>query len=218
VHGHAVVPLKDLARGKSRLAGALAEEKRAQLIRIMLGQVVHAAAAAPGIAEVSVLTADPALVPRGAQHLADSGEELNASLARAVHALAQSRAIAESGTDVLLIVAADLPFVTAEDIGSMIEASRGGGVVAAPDWKDCGTNALAFPLAARVLPTRFGPGSLAAHEAEARAARLPWSVVRRRGLAFDVDEPAQLAALAGVERFAFLETSSERAAVRDGRG
>ncbi len=193
----AVVPLKDLAHGKSRLAGRLVQSQRARLIRTMLEQVLSAAIAAPGIARVSVLTTDPALVPQGADHLADSGEELNGALSRA------ARTLRGAGADALLILAADLPFVSAEDVGSLVEASRSGGVVAAPDWQHAGTNALAIPLA-RIIPMRFGPGSLAAHEAEARAARLPWSVVRRPGLAFDVDDPAQLEPLARDERYAFL--------------
>lgn len=193
-----LVPLKDLARGKRRLAGALAETERIRLIRAMLAHVVEAAAAQPGLDRLSVLTIDPALVPHPADHLPDSGGELNAALARA--ALARQAA----GADVLVILAGDLPYVTPEEIGALIEASRAGGVVAAPDWTETGTNALAFPLA-RPLPLRFGPGSLAAHEAEARAAGLSWRVLRSPGLALDVDEPAQLRTLARDERYSFLQ-------------
>jgi len=192
-----VVPLKDLARGKSRLAGTLAEPERVRLIRAMLAHVIDAAGAQPALAQLSVLTIDRELAPRPADHLPDSGEELNAALARA--ALARHAA----GTDVLLILAADLPFVTSEEIGALIEASRAGGVVAAPDWKHTGTNALAFPLG-HELAMHFGPGSLAAHEAEARAAGLAFKLMQRPGLAFDVDEPHQLEALARDERYAFL--------------
>jgi len=193
----AVVPLKDLARGKSRLAGALAEPERVRLIRAMLAQVVAAAGSQPALAQLNVLTIERELVPRPADHLADSGDELNAALARA--ALARHAA----GTDVLVVLAADLPFVTPEEIGALLEASRTGGVVAAPDWKRTGTNALAFPLG-HGLAMHFGPGSLAAHEAEARAAGLAFTLVQRPGLAFDVDEPRQLEALARDERYAFL--------------
>lgn len=202
---HAVIPLKALARGKSRLAGALADGAREQLIRTMLEQVVAAVAEAPGIAQVSVLTPDPAVVPRGAGHLAESGEGLNAALACAADALRRGPA------GVMLIVAADLPFLTAEDIGALVEATHSGALVAAPDWRHAGTNALALPLS-RSVSLRFGPGSLAAHEAAARAAELPWSVVHRTGLAFDVDEPAQLASLvrACTERYAFLSPGAPR--------
>lgn len=193
----AVVPLKALGRGKSRLAGVLAETERVQLIRTMLARVIEAVRSAGGIAAVSVLTVDPRLVPDTADHLEDTGEELNAALARA--ALARRAA----GADVLLIIAADLPFVAAEDVGALVAASRSVSVVAAPDWKDSGTNALAFPLAPG-LPLKFGPESFAAHQAEARAAGLPWRSVRRPGLAYDLDEPAQLETLARDARYAFL--------------
>jgi len=199
----AVVPLKDIARGKSRLAGALAEPERVRLIRAMLGRVIEAVSSVAGLARVSVLTVDPRLVPETALHLQDTGAELNAALASA--ALTRQAA----GARALLILAADLPFITREDVSALVEASRSGCVVAAPDWNDAGTNALAFPLGCD-FTLRFGPGSLAAHEAEARGASLPWQVVRRPGLAFDLDEPTQLAALAGEERYAFLPQSSVR--------
>lgn len=199
----AVVPLKDVERGKSRLAGALAEPERVQLIRAMLARVIEALSTVAGLARANVLTVDPRLVPPQADHLQDTGEELNAALARA--ALARQAA----GTNVLLILAADLPFVTPLDIGALLEASRSGSVVAAPDWQDAGTNALAFPLGSG-FTMRFGPGSFAAHEAEARAAGLAWQIVRRPGLAFDLDEPAQLDALARDERYAFLPRLAAR--------
>ncbi|MGH8258701.1 MAG: 2-phospho-L-lactate guanylyltransferase [Steroidobacteraceae bacterium] len=202
----AVVPLKALAAGKSRLAGVLAEPQRERLIRTMLEGVVAAAIRVPALARVSVLTADPALVPRGAGHLPDEGEELNDALSRAAHRLRASGP-ETAAPDVLLILAADLPFVTAEEIASLAEASRWGGAVAAADWKEAGTNALAMPLAAG-MATRFGSGSLAAHEAAARAAHLGWTVLRLPGLAYDLDEPAQLASVArrGGVRYAFLRT------------
>lgn len=203
MHIEAIVPLKQIAGGKSRLAGALAEPERVRLIRAMLGRVIEALASVRSLKRVSVLTVDPRLVPAPAEHLQDTGEELNAALARG------ARARQEAGTQALLILAADLPFVTPEDVCALVDASRSGSVVAAPDWKGAGTNALAFPLAPG-LPMRFGPDSFAAHEAEARAAGLTWLPVHRPGLAFDLDEPAQLAALARDPRYAFLSGLAAR--------
>ncbi len=198
---HAVVPLKEPTRGKSRLAGALAEAVRLRLIRSMLDHVVETIVRAPGIAAVSVLTSAAEALPRGAGHLPDRDEELNAALAGA------ARSVRASGAEAMLIVAADLPLVTTSEIVALIEASRDG-IVAATDWTGTGTNALAFALA-HEMPMRFGPASLAAHEAAARARGLPWRVVRRAGLSFDVDEPAQLDTLirTGGERYAFLRSA-----------
>jgi 2-phospho-L-lactate guanylyltransferase len=78
-------------------------------------------------------------------------------------------------------------------------------VVAAPDWARSGTNALLL-TPPRLIATRFGPGSLAAHEAAARAARIPLRLVSRATLGLDIDEPQQLEMLLerGGPRYAFL--------------
>jgi 2-phospho-L-lactate/phosphoenolpyruvate guanylyltransferase len=75
----------------------------------------------------------------------------------------------------------------------------------APDHTGSGTNALSLPL-----PTpfqfKFGPGSFAAHRAEAARAGLSATTVRRAGLACDIDEPADIEALRERRdpRYAFL--------------
>ncbi|MGB6450087.1 MAG: 2-phospho-L-lactate guanylyltransferase [Steroidobacteraceae bacterium] len=196
----AVIPLKDPAQGKARLSRALATPQRIELIRAMLAHVADCLAETPAIASVSVLTSGPHLVPRGCGYISDRGLELNAAVA---HAAREVRSRGTAGT--LLVVHADLPFVTSDEIGALIAASGEDVVVAAPDWAESGTNALAFPLS-RDVTTRFGAGSLAAHGDAAHAAGLPLVLVRRPGLAEDIDEPAQLRALAdrGGSRYAFL--------------
>jgi len=173
----------------------------------MLRHVVTTLAASPGIDEVSVLTGMNISIPQGCARISDSDFELNAAVARAARELrARGRA------DTLLIVHADLPFVTPADIDILVAACREEAVVAASDWTGTGTNALAFPLARDVTP-RYGPASLAAHREEARAVNLPFVLVRRSGLAEDIDEPAQLEWLMerGGERYAFVEAATKGA-------
>lgn len=200
---HAVIPLKDPAQGKARLAGALAVPQRAELIRAMLAHVADCLAATPGIATVGVLTSEPHLVPGGCEHLVDRASDLNGAVTQAAREL---RSRGAAGT--LLVVHADLPFVTPDEIAALIAASGEGAVAAAPDWGQTGTNALTFSLS-RELATRFGPGSLAAHADAARAAGLSFAIVRRPGLAYDIDEPAQLRTLIdrGGPRYGFLRAA-----------
>ena len=54
-----------------------------------------------------------------------------------------------------------------------------------------GTNGLAL-RPPDAIAFRFGIGSFAAHQAEAVAAGVPLIEVHRRGLAFDLDTPADL--------------------------
>lgn len=203
---HAVIPLKDPVNGKSRLSGALPAPLRIELIRAMLEHVTDCLAATPGVAGINVLTSAPQLVPRGCGYLCDEGLDLNAAVS---HAARELRSRGAQGT--LLVVHGDLPFVTPQEIGELLAASGEAVMAAAPDWADAGTNALTFSLAREVTP-RFGAGSLAAHGEAARAAGLLLKIVRRHGLANDIDEPSQLAALAetGGERYAFLRGISPR--------
>lgn len=203
---YAVIPLKDPVNGKSRLSGALAAPLRIELIRAMLEHVADCLADTPGVAEVNVLTSDPHLVPRGRAYLCDEGLDLNAAL---VHAARELRSRRASGT--LLVVHGDLPFVTPQEIGDLIAASGDNIVAVAPDWADVGTNALAVSLSCDVTP-RFGAGSLAAHGAAARTAGMAFKLLRRPGLANDIDEPSQLAALVetGGERYGFLRSALSR--------
>lgn len=197
---HVIIPLKDASLGKARLAGALSASQRRALISAMLARVVAAVQAAQGVSKVSVLTSASRPVPTGCARLSDLGLSLNDAVARAACVL---RARGETGA--VLVVHADLPFVGARDIEALVARCRPDAVVAAPDWTATGTNALAYPLRCPVTP-HYGRGSFAAHGAQAAAAGLAFEVVRRPGLAEDIDEPAQLAGLVarGGTAFGFL--------------
>ena len=197
---HAVIPLKELPRGKQRLARSLADEVRRRLILTMLADVVTTLLRSPGIGRVSVVTREEALVPSGCAHIPDGADDLNTALARA------AEVSAAAGAAAMLVVPADVPFVECDDIAAILAAHREHTLVAVPDEADLGTNALLL-VPPRLIGTRFGPRSLAAHEAAARAADAQFVLVRRPGLAFDVDEPGQLRRLVreGGTRYAFLE-------------
>jgi 2-phospho-L-lactate guanylyltransferase len=196
---HALIPLKPPSVGKTRLSGALAAPLRARLSATMLRDVVERVQATARIAQVHVLTRDQADVPAGCKHLADPGLELNQALVSA------ARALRASGARSLLVLAADVPFATAEELGAVVAAAAPGVLVAAPDWRGRGTNGLLWDLSDPVTPC-FGAGSLAAHERMAVSAGLAFTPIVRPGLALDIDEPAQLRTLAqhGGPSYAFL--------------
>jgi len=203
---HAVIPLKRALRGKTRLARALGAGERSQLVRVMAGHVAQAVAAAPEVARVHVLTSDASLAPENCGRIPDRGAELNASLTRAAQELRAQ------GAQRLLIVHGDLPFLTTEDVRALVLESAADAVVAAPDLAEAGTNALAYSLSCD-FHTRFGPGSLAAHRLAAEAAGMHFQLVWRRGLAHDIDEPAQLVELLerGGSSYAFLRSAVDGA-------
>jgi 2-phospho-L-lactate guanylyltransferase len=81
---------------------------------------------------------------------------------------------------------ADLPH--AVDLGVV---AAGEGVVAVPDRHEDGTNVLAVPAGAG-FEFHYGPGSFAAHSAEAARLGLALTVLRPPDLTWDVDVPADL--------------------------
>jgi 2-phospho-L-lactate guanylyltransferase len=97
--------------------------------------------------------------------------------------------IARRGAEVGLVLMADLPRITAEDVVALLAAREGRDVVVVPDHKGRHTNALVLapPTA---MPTRFGrQDSFAAHCDEARVRGLRLGVLRQDRIAFDVDLP-----------------------------
>jgi 2-phospho-L-lactate/phosphoenolpyruvate guanylyltransferase len=182
----ALVPVKAHGAGKQRLSGALADRQRTALVQVMLEQVLTALRGA-GVHDILVLSPEPPALPQGVEHLVDEGRGLNEGLGHALSELGRRQAQAA------LIVFADLPLIEAADIDALL-AALGAGMALAPDRSGSGTNALAL-----TLPTpfrlQFGPGSCERHLAEAARLGQRVGVVRRTGLAFDIDEPADLAAL-----------------------
>jgi 2-phospho-L-lactate guanylyltransferase len=192
----ALIPAKGFDRAKSRLNPTLAPMERAALARRLLLNALAAAAGCPAVAGALVITdcervADLAR-ERGAEALLDPpGAGLAAAIAAGMVALAAR------GVDAAVVLMADLPLLGAGDVGAMLAALEAADVALAPDGEGEGTNALATRLPTQ-LPLRFGRyGSFRAHVEAAEG--LAVAVVRRVGLALDVDGPAHLMAIAAVE-------------------
>jgi 2-phospho-L-lactate guanylyltransferase len=145
------------------------------------------------------MSPDPDRLPPDVALLTDAGADMNASLSAAL-AVLEGR-----GATRIAIVSADLPQLTPDDLTALVLAGQRHGVALAPDHTGLGTNAACLALPAR-LTFHFGPGSFAQHVAEARRLGMEPARVQRPGLAFDVDEPADVGVLrARAEaRYAFL--------------
>jgi 2-phospho-L-lactate guanylyltransferase len=181
LNAHVLVPLKRLDRAKSRLAEALTAAERAALMRTLLDRVVEAVQAA-GIHRITVVTSEP-LAHGVAATWHDGDLPWNEALATAIAEVV--------GEDVVAVISADLPFLCANEVSALIEATPARGVAVGRSV-DAGTNAVSMRPPG-VLPTRFGePASAALHAASARARRLACVTLDLPGLAFDVDTPEDL--------------------------
>jgi 2-phospho-L-lactate/phosphoenolpyruvate guanylyltransferase len=189
----ALVPLRAPGVGKSRLSGTLSVTGRAALAGAMLADVTAALRAAP-IDRIVVAADGPAAVAAasalGLQTLTDppGTRSLDRALASAAARLGP--------TSALLVVAADLPHLRAEDVTSLL--AHDAEVVVAPTT-DGGTGGLLRRPAA-ACGTAYGPGSAQHHLALGRAAGRRTAEAALAGFAHDVDVAADLAALTGRDR------------------
>jgi len=181
-----VVPLRSFALGKARLADALDDDTRRALTRTMAERVVAAAGDRPTVIVTSAPDVSEWARALDLAHIDDPG-----TLDGAAHA-GREWARAQNLTRVV-VMHADLPLATTLDgIADDGDASI---AVLVPDHHDDGNPVLAIPSAAD-FAFAYGPRSCARHVAEAERCGLEVRIVRDRALGFDVDDPADLAALA----------------------
>ena len=181
-----VVPLRSFARGKARLADALDDDTRRAFTRTMADRVVAAAGGRPTVIVSSAADVVDWARASGLAQIDDPGTLDGA--ARAGRDWVRARNLAR-----VVVMHADLPLAStldgiADDAGAPI-------AVLVPDHHDDGNPVLAIPSAAD-FAFAYGPGSCARHVAEAERCGLRVRLVRDRALGFDVDDAADLAALA----------------------
>ena len=185
----AIIPLKALSAAKGRLSPALDADARREFVTWMARRVIAAAAGCPLIDEVVVVAGDEdaaaVAVAAGVSAITVETPGLDAAMAAADAATLDA--------EITVVVAADLPEVTPEDIIAVLRTAPPGPCVVIAPTRDGGTGAL-LRRPAGVITTAYGPGSAAAHERAARAAGLDVLRIQRPGLANDVDTPAELPA------------------------
>lgn len=192
----AVVPVKPLRRGKSRLSSVLSEDERTALNKKLLIHTVETLTQIPELEQVLVVSRDSEALAIARLHgtrtvLEDSGSELNIAIARAT---AVATTYAASG---VLILPADLPNITPEDVKQLISsAATGASVVIAPDHRRTGTNAL-LVRPPGIISYSFGENSFQKHMAQIEAKGLRVKVLELPCLAQDVDYPEDLTFLNG---------------------
>jgi 2-phospho-L-lactate/phosphoenolpyruvate guanylyltransferase len=187
----AIVPVKPLRRGKSRLAGLLSEDERTELNRKLLQHTLKTLCDIRELEEVLVISRDPQALTLarnyGARTVREDGQpELNTALKRAT-VIAQVYA-----TRGVLVLPADLPLITPEDVLTLIEhADDPPVVVIAPDRHNTGTNALLMSPSG-LIEYDFGPNSFQRHcqRVDEMGARL--EIVKLPNLGLDLDIPEDL--------------------------
>ncbi|MFI9343808.1 2-phospho-L-lactate guanylyltransferase [Streptomyces sp. NPDC052773] len=159
-----VIPLKPLARAKSRLADTAADGLRPGLALAFAQDTVAAAAACPAVRDVAVVT-DDALAGRelaalGARIVRDEpGGGLNAALEHAAAAVRSSRP-----DGAVAALNADLPALRPEELARVLDAAAEFPRAFLPDAAEIGTTLLAAGPGRELRPA-FGVDSRARHRA-----------------------------------------------------
>ena len=187
----AIVPVKPLRRGKSRLSGVLSEDERTALNHCLLANTLDVLASVSQIEHTLVVSRDPQALALARAHGARTVQEqglphLNIAIARAT-VVAINHAVRG-----VLILPADLPLLTGTDVQALVErATEPPVVVISPDRHGHGTNALLVSPTGRIHFS-FGAGSFERHCGLARKAGARLEICDRPNLALDVDLPQDL--------------------------
>lgn len=188
----AIVPIKPLNRAKSRLAPILSTEQRERLALGMLMHNLRVLTQAPAIKGVLVISRDMKALASarevpGVQTLQESGTpELNNALRRA------SRMLVSWGARATLILPADVPLVSQEDVEQIVHQGRFmNTLVIAPDAQKDGSNAI-FSRPPDLIDFAFGVGSYERHVKAAQLVGADVHTYESERLALDVDTPEDL--------------------------
>ena len=195
----AIVPVKPLRRGKSRLASVLNDQERADLNRMLLERTLRTLLELKEVEEVLVVSRDSSALAlardMGARTVQEDGAPtLNTALKRAT---VVAQVYASGG---VLVIPADLPLLAPADVLALLQhATNPPVVVIAPDRHQNGTNALLLSPS-NLIEYDFGGDSFQRHCARARRAGARLEIVNLPSLGLDVDFPEDLELVRQLQR------------------
>lgn len=196
-----LVPIKDTATAKQRLAAVLDQPSRTELAQAMLHDVLTTLHKWENRPPVGIVTGDSYATNLAAEY----GFEVipdrdNPGETGAIEMA--TRICVERGVDFTMVIPADIPLIQAWELDKILRYAPAEGSVLVPAGDGRGTNA-ALRRPADLFSLRFGNDSFKPHHAAAQAAGKPCIVLQLPGIAVDVDNPAdllQLIALPGRTR------------------
>ncbi len=188
-----LLPVKNLAKAKQRLAAVLDQPTRTELAQTMLSDVVSAIVAFAGD-DVALATSDPFALELAARYGFEViRDESNVSETDAIEMATQ---VCEArGVHSTLVIPGDIPLIDAADLRAIYDASPDAGSVLVPSTDKRGTNAV-LRRPASLFPLRFGNDSFMPHLAAAIATNKSCVVLSLPRIGLDIDTPEDLHELA----------------------
>jgi 2-phospho-L-lactate guanylyltransferase len=189
----AVVPVKEFADAKQRLASVMSSEQRRALCTAMLEDVLSALAQVTQLGGILLVTLEPLAIGLAARY----GARVRAEGARDGHTGAvasAARFLAREGATGMLTVPGDIPAITPSEVAATLAAHRPApSFTIVPAHDDLGSNAIVCSPADAV-PLRFGENSFFPHLAAARQCGIEPTVERCAGIGMDIDHPVDVGA------------------------
>jgi len=185
-----LIPFKSLATAKQRLAEALSPQQRSQLAEAMLLDVMTAAQGVTARMDVALVTGD------GRAHvlaqefgfpiIADEGNESETAAIEMATRWSEQR-----GYDTTIVVPADIPLISADELHQVLDAAPAEGAVFVPAYDRRGSNCI-LRRPASLIPLRFGNDSFVPHcEAMQRTGK-ELVILQLAGIGLDIDNPHEL--------------------------
>jgi 2-phospho-L-lactate/phosphoenolpyruvate guanylyltransferase len=185
-----LVPIKNTASAKQRLASVLDQPSRTKLAQAMLHDVLAAIHEWKDRPAVGIVTSDAFAMKLAREYQFEVIPDPDNPGETGAIEMA-TRICVERGEDSTLVIPADIPLIHSRELEEIFKRAPAEGSVLAPAADGRGTNA-AFRRPADLFPLRFGNDSFKPHHAAAQATGKPCIVLNLPGIAVDVDNPEDL--------------------------
>lgn len=180
----AIVPVKKLSEAKSRLSPLLSESERKQFCLKMLEDVLAAIKTSKSVYKTIVVSKDARVFEVAKKfHISpfmESRSGLNQAISEAVNWCISV------GAKSALILPADIPLVSSEDVNKILVFGSASSMVISPSRERTGTNAL-LRNPPRAVPAFFGQNSFQRYIEEASKRGIRFHVYESPRIALDID-------------------------------
>jgi 2-phospho-L-lactate guanylyltransferase len=182
-----LLPLKDPAQAKQRLACRLSSDERQQLAWAMLEDVAQALCQARGLDQVVVVSSCPPILSYAKQnhwHVIPESSQISES-----HSVDHScQLLRQSGVTTVLRIPGDIPLLQGQDLDQLLSFElKPPSAILVPSRDGTGTNAL-LRNPPDAFPSHFGENSLALHQQEAERHGVEVKILHNPRISFDLDE------------------------------
>jgi len=187
-----VIPAKDPARAKERLAPILTAEQRSRLALMLFDRVLRIFKGLSQQYHILVVTDSDRMEERAARQSVTVLRETEATGETQAVEMATAWSVA-NGFRSQMVVPADMPNLSPADLATLLNTPRENpSVILCPATGDDGTNAI-VTTPPHVIPFRFGQRSFPDYRTRAAERQVPCRVVRLSSLVLDLDTPEDLA-------------------------